>query len=300
MIRSLIPRLGLVVLGALLPSGGATASELPVAGLDHVVVVVADLEAAAARYRALGFALKPGRHHANGIRNLHAKFPDGTEIELLTVDEPGDDLARSYRRHLAEGDGPAYAGFYGPDLEVTAGHLTSVDWPLRRAGGLLTIDDPALGHVFFGRRNASPTDRPEHFAHANGASGLQAVWWAADDPSSDRLLDDLGARPVPVAWTSPSGAACRAARLPSGEVRLLPPAERVRPDRPICGLTVAVADLDAVLAALQGVVPVEQVRVEGDGRAVLVAPDAACGLWLEFRAVGGPGRPDRPETAGGR
>jgi len=55
-------------------------------GLDHIVVAVKDLEAAAERYRGFGFTLKPGRPHANGIRNLHVKFPDGTEIELLTVD----------------------------------------------------------------------------------------------------------------------------------------------------------------------------------------------------------------------
>jgi hypothetical protein len=32
-----------------------------VLGIDHVPVAVADLEAAGARYRALGFTLKPGR-----------------------------------------------------------------------------------------------------------------------------------------------------------------------------------------------------------------------------------------------
>jgi hypothetical protein len=48
-----------------------------VLGIDHVPVAVADLESAGEQYRALGFALKPGRPHANGIQNLHAKFPDG-------------------------------------------------------------------------------------------------------------------------------------------------------------------------------------------------------------------------------
>jgi Glyoxalase-like domain len=37
--------------------------------LDHVVLAVHDLDAAAVRYRRLGFALKPGRPHQNGIRN---------------------------------------------------------------------------------------------------------------------------------------------------------------------------------------------------------------------------------------
>ena len=62
----------------------------PQMGLDHVVIAVNDLERAAERYRALGFSLKPGRPHSNGIRNFHAKFPDGTELELLTAPEARD------------------------------------------------------------------------------------------------------------------------------------------------------------------------------------------------------------------
>jgi hypothetical protein len=47
-------------------------------------VVVKDLNAASERYQALGFTLKPGRLHADGIRNNHVKFPDGSGIELIS------------------------------------------------------------------------------------------------------------------------------------------------------------------------------------------------------------------------
>jgi hypothetical protein len=40
-------------------------------GLDHIPVGVSDLERAGATFGGLGFALKPGRDHANGIRNAH-------------------------------------------------------------------------------------------------------------------------------------------------------------------------------------------------------------------------------------
>ena len=54
-------------------------------GMDHIPVVVADLDKAEADFRAMGFSIKPGRPHSNGIRNAHVKFPDGTEIELITA-----------------------------------------------------------------------------------------------------------------------------------------------------------------------------------------------------------------------
>jgi catechol 2,3-dioxygenase-like lactoylglutathione lyase family enzyme len=85
-----------------------------IAGLDHIPIAVKDLEAAAARYRQLGFALKPGRPHENGIRNQHVKFPDGTELELITAPKAVDALTATYSRHLASGDRPAFLAFFAP------------------------------------------------------------------------------------------------------------------------------------------------------------------------------------------
>jgi hypothetical protein len=47
-----------------------------IVGLDHIPLAVTDLVVAAERYRQLGFTLKQGRPHENGIRNQHVKFRD--------------------------------------------------------------------------------------------------------------------------------------------------------------------------------------------------------------------------------
>jgi hypothetical protein len=93
-----------------------------VIGLDHIPIAVGDLARAADDYRALGFALKPGRPHDNGIQNQHVKFTDGTELELITAPAAGDALTTTYRRHLENGDGPAFLA--GEVLRPT------VDWKL--------------------------------------------------------------------------------------------------------------------------------------------------------------------------
>src|SRR5262245_52400491 len=77
-------------------------------GLSHVPIAVADLEQAAADYSRLGFALKDGRPHPNGIRNCHVKFRDGTEIELITAPAATDPLTRYYRSVIAAGDRAAF------------------------------------------------------------------------------------------------------------------------------------------------------------------------------------------------
>ena len=70
--------LGWMLLSAPRGSFGAELADasVPTAiiGIDHIPLVVGNLDWAAARYRQLGFALKPGRAHDNGLRNSHVKF----------------------------------------------------------------------------------------------------------------------------------------------------------------------------------------------------------------------------------
>ncbi len=52
--------------------------------LDHVVIVVTDLERAMTDYQALGFTVLPGGEHADGrTHNALIAFADGTYIELI-------------------------------------------------------------------------------------------------------------------------------------------------------------------------------------------------------------------------
>jgi hypothetical protein len=172
-----------VASGAQLAS--AAAHESVVLGLDHIILAVADLEGAKADFAALGFALKPGRPHNNGLRNAHAKFPDGTEIELITAPAATDALASDYYNWLKDGDGPAFLGFYAPSFGTLIDRLSRLGLRLNSKGGIGTVSEPgALRRLFFGRRQHSPTDRPEHFALPTPPPGLQGFGWLGPLPSS--------------------------------------------------------------------------------------------------------------------
>jgi catechol 2,3-dioxygenase-like lactoylglutathione lyase family enzyme len=121
--------------------GGPAAGDPIVRGLDHVPVAVANLEEAAERYRALGFTLKPGRGHDNGIRNQHAKFADGTEIELITAPAARDALTDTYRRHLTQGDGPAFLALFAPSVERAGARLDAAHVAYRNNGSFLDFGD---------------------------------------------------------------------------------------------------------------------------------------------------------------
>lgn len=171
--------------------------------LDHVVIAVPDLETASARLRdTLGFSLKPGREHANGLRNVHVRFADGSALELITVGrgEP-DDLSAWYTSFLGEGEGGAF-------VALRAGPAASV---LRRLGDLAadaqTYEGPAfdwvsfpaehpLHSVFFVHVRSRPPDTADHIHHANGAAALEQVWLESPRPSMlAALLERFGAFP---------------------------------------------------------------------------------------------------------
>jgi catechol 2,3-dioxygenase-like lactoylglutathione lyase family enzyme len=246
----------LAVLMWLMPSGAA------VTGLDHIPIAVRDLDRAAADYRSLGFALKPGRPHANGITNQHVKFRDGTELELITAPAARDALTTTYRKHLAGGDGPAFLSLFAPGVEARS----------------LGLGADPLRYIFISGRNQSPTDRPEHFAHANTAESFIGVWLAGDDLSAERrLLEKLGAQVVTEDRRVPDPVNAQVAYLTEGEVVLVSGARQLVPGRRIVGATVRVRDLAAARRVLAG-------RGQEIGSSTFLPPALTHGLWLELRA----------------
>ncbi|MEO5898028.1 MAG: VOC family protein [Vicinamibacterales bacterium] len=265
------------VLIAQAPAGSRGAGAAVIAGLDHIPIAVNDLEQAADDYRALGFALKPGRPHDNGIRNQHVKFPDVTELELITAPAASDRLTTTYRRHLEKGDGPAFLAFFVPSRAAAIARLDAAKIS-HRHGDLAG----ALDYIFLGPRNQSPTDRPEHFAHANGAESLISVWLAGADVSAERtFLIGTGATFSTREVRVPDPVRADVAQLPEGTVVLLPASRQVLPGRPIVGATLRVADLAVARRAVEKAAGAAKIIVTD--RSLFLPPSVTHGLWIELR-----------------
>lgn len=77
-------------------------------GIDHVVILVPDLDQAVQQYTALGFTVTPGGKHARFTHNALIPFHDGSYLELIAFyEEPsgeGDETHR-WHKYLATGGG---------------------------------------------------------------------------------------------------------------------------------------------------------------------------------------------------
>lgn len=261
-----------------------------IVGLDHIPMVVSDLERAQDTYRRLGFALKPGRAHANGLRNAHVKFEDGSGIELIVPpNEATDDLTREYLEHLKQGEGPAYLSLHARDKTALIAALNAAGIAFED-DGLLTLSDPRLRFLFFVRDNRSPTDRPEHFAHSNSAGVMTGVWLALDAPSNaalKRLLLALGAGHARASVRVPgtmreNEVMADVFRVSNGRIVVVPKRADANDTRPIVGAEFQVRSLAEAKRALR----VSNLRFARAERphAIRVASDVTHGLWLEFYA----------------
>ncbi len=189
-----------------------------IAGIDHVVILVADLATAQLDYTTLGFTVVPGGEHVGGLtHNALIAFADGTYLELLAFRrDPADvdpatvnALTRRWLGRRAAGE-----GLLDCALRPTA---IAADVAAAATRGL-ALDGPVPG----GRR------RPD---------GQEVAWELAIPETSDLpfLCGDVTSRDL---------------RVPGGTAR-----EHANGVIGVAGLTIAVGDLavaTGLYAALLG------------------------------------------------
>ncbi len=274
-------------------------------GLDHVVVTVRDLDAAAAAWRRAGFTVSPrGTHSAHlGSANYTIMFADDY-VELLGVLTPTEHLAPTIE-FLKRREGVERAAFTTDDATAGAAEL--------RARGI-----DAIGPVHFGRPVELPGGGagearfnvfrwpvgeapgglrvfacqhltretvwiPELLRHANGATRLLQVEVIAADPAAAaRHLSGLIDEPVAA---GPDGHRVRSGGSradflftdAAGFAARYPAAARAgATSEGAAALAIATAD-PAAAARIPGAVP------DGAG-GTFVPAAAATGVLLHFRA----------------
>lgn len=174
--------------------------------LDHALILHADLDAAEAAARRLGFRPTPRGQHGQGMgtANVTIMMPDGTTyFELLGITEPtarneskraaldtlgphlngvafkGDAAAEAARfAALGVGEGPSYPFARAVDLP---GGVRDA----RFAVAVMTRDAlPPLRCFVCQHFTPEVVWRPDYLDHPNGARSVTGVWGVAADPAA--------------------------------------------------------------------------------------------------------------------
>ncbi|MEO8544257.1 MAG: VOC family protein [Burkholderiaceae bacterium] len=200
-----------------------TTTNASIGTLDHVVIVVDGLDAAADVYRRLGFTLSPrGRHGAALGTENHTIMLSEDYFELLSVLTPTP-RNTEWRKHIASGGGVAGLALRTNDAVGAQQHWLAAglvpDTPLKFSRDVPRPDGSTLQARFevvsLGETDglgvrvfvcSQPTREavwlPELLTHANSAIGIRCVHIACPDPEFSaaqwqRVMPSVQARPTP-------------------------------------------------------------------------------------------------------
>ncbi len=167
-------------------------------GIDHLVIVVNDLDQAARDYRQLGFNVVPGGRHPVGSHNALIAFADGSYLEILAFYRE----ARDHRwwEALTRGEGLVDFCFRTDDLRGDTKKLRDagvtindpVPWARKRPDGyelkwLLSLATGShRGVAPFLIEDLTPRSErvPKDFTHPNQVAGIEKVTIAVGEIAS--------------------------------------------------------------------------------------------------------------------
>lgn len=275
-----------------------------VLGVDHLIILVRDLDAAAADFAALGFTLSPrGVHSAHMGTGNNTIMLERDYFELLAVLSPTDANAK-WRELVARREGMSAVALKTDDATAAAAEMrgTGVDVadpvqfsrPVALPGGQSGIAafntcqfppeaTPALRMFCCQHLTQATTWVPSLLAHANTATGLDAVLVVARDPAALAApyarLFDRGATELPDGIAVATGntpilfltRAAIAARYPGVDLAGLP-------EEGLAGFVIRVRDG----AAAKTAVGAAGVAI-GRAGAIAIPPARARGALIELR-----------------
>jgi hypothetical protein len=268
----------------------------PLAGFDHAVIAVRDLEAARDTWRRLGFVVTPrGRHVGWGTGN-YCVMLGTTYVELLGIVDPAEFLNGLDERLAQAGEGLLSLSFATADAEAARQALAAsgmaVEAP-QALGRRLELPEgtamprfrllhlppgtiPGIGAFLTEHLTPEILRRPDWLVHPNGALDLQSVLIAAENPPAmmplcESLFGTGACNLTDRTLTAMTGQQALAVMAPDEADAVLEDATAL--------LSVRVGDVARTAVALDANrIPWRRL---GEG-ALAVAPADASGVMLEF------------------
>ncbi len=149
--------------------------------IDHVIAVYKDLDSIKNIYTEMGFTIKPGRLHENGLTNAHIKFKNGSGFELMSVSDGNEDhLSSLYKALLNDKEGGVYVCLTGLDINEIAKLLRkeSINYHITKSKlwTYMTFPDYAgLEHFFIINYHTQILEKPVFLKHPNGCYGYNFI-----------------------------------------------------------------------------------------------------------------------------
>ena len=161
--------------------------------VDHVIYVTENLDSTINRIQEIGFTIKKGRQHSNGILNARIKFENNSSLEFITINgTPKDDLAKEYQELITQKEGRVYIALTGIKLNLLSAKLQKSEIQhsieVGKNWNYLTFPKGSnLALFFFIEYHTNFKSRPSLYKHKNGVTQINTIY-LEDDESTIEFL----------------------------------------------------------------------------------------------------------------
>ncbi|RAU23022.1 VOC family protein [Paramagnetospirillum kuznetsovii] len=271
-----------------------------ITGLDHVIIAVRDLDAAAETFRTLGFTLTSRGSHAEwGTANYCVMF-DSDYLELLAAAGEGGPADR-VRAFTAQREGLMGLVFATENAEADCLRL-GVEAPGNLSRAVATAQGatmarfkaaplppdttPGVGSFLCQHLTPEILRQPGWTEHANGARAVASVTALVADPIGlmpawDSLIGPAASTATDETVTIHTGKGLVFLCRPEDLDQLHPEADEEEPPAPpaMVAMTIKVADTEAAARVLNA----NGVAFSRDAAGTIrIAPSEACGIFIEM------------------
>ena len=296
--------------------GASTGSAAPPAsvlgtgrGLDHVLIVVRNLEEATRTYAdVLGFSVIQGGSVPDGVRNS-AVLLQGGYLELISVDRSKVPPDHEFARLLEKREGGYAFALNVSSAQQTADFLRARKFDVTAPQGssftpegskevqtalwqTMNIKEPSFEFqpMFFIQYAKESTRKvPEH---PNTAVRVHSVWIAVKNlEAAAKAYEAVGLRSVGNVQVPALAATGRQIEAGRGVIVLLQAKDASGPlashvsqyGEGVVGVSIEVRDLDAARSRIQASTKRPLEPYSGPfGKSILVTPESTHGMWIEF------------------
>lgn len=260
--------------------------------IDHIVILVRELDHASETYRGLGFQVVTGGEHPGGTHNALVAFRDGSYLELIAFQQPEQPSEHRWHRFLQSGGGLVDFALGVDDLAAELDQIRArgldyqgpvpgarrrpdgeqVAWRLGQPVGDRTGELPFLIDDVTPRSVRVPGGAQAE--HPNGVVGVRGVVVARRDlgEAADEWGRMLGVRPPAAATDQALAASTVTFAVGCQQVVLAYP---IGPASPIAGRIQRQGDgpFELVLLAEGREAPLHYRPEDAEGARILVEPE---------------------------
>jgi len=252
--------------------------------LDHVIVGSEDLSKSRIFFNeVLGFNIKDGKIHKNGIENFFIEFNDSTEIEIISVENVSDKLANEYKLMLQKKQFGLQFAIRTPEileLKKQFSGLNSEFTELVKNRMYTTLSKNYLDQafpLFFIEYNSDNINK--NVFHSNNTKGISDIWLSTTDVRKSvqefvkigfSLIDTLSVGNIEQ----------KTVLIKNNNINII----LIENDHSgIYGLTIKTVGIKNLLDSITDNLNINRkIKTSRRGKSIFINPEITNSIWLEF------------------